>query len=98
MPTNTLRTLVFAAAAVLLATTARAAPLLNQGNLSASVSLAENVRIVCEEDGRCYRSRGRRPVARWVYGDDAFHGPGPYVGPGNYGNPATHYGWWFFGW
>jgi hypothetical protein len=94
MVTNTLRALVFAASAILLATTAHAAPLLHQGDLRAAVSLAENVRIVCEEDGNCYRLRGRRPVARWVYGDGNFHGP--YVGPGNYGSPGRHYGWWWF--
>jgi hypothetical protein len=50
-----------------------------------------NVRIICGEDGRCYQ-RGRRPVARWVYGDGNFSGP--YTGPGYYGNPRYRWSWW----
>ena len=49
-----------------------------------------NVKIVCEQDGYCYH-RGRRPVARWVYGNNVFYGP--YAGPGNYGRPGSHWGW-----
>ena len=94
MLTNTLRASVIAAAVALPATSLNAAPLFNQGNLHAPVSLVENVRIVCLEDGRCYRPRGRRPVARWVYGDNNFDGP--YVGPGYYGSrPGRHYAWWW---
>lgn len=52
-----------------------------------------NVKIVCEQNGFCYH-RGRRPVVRWVYGEKAFHGP--YVGPGYYGWPGSHHGWWPF--
>jgi len=50
--------------------------------------------IVCEPDGRCYELPRRPPVARWVYGSDAFHGP--YTGPGYYGRPGTHWAWWGF--
>ena len=50
-----------AAAGTLLVTAASAAP------LSASVSIApesniQNVRMVCNEDGRCWRERGERHV------------------------------------
>ena len=50
-----------AAASTLLATAASAAP------LSANVSVApesniQNVRMVCNEDGRCWRERGERRV------------------------------------
>jgi hypothetical protein len=86
------RALLLVAATVLpatwAATSVHVAPLLAQGNLQASVSLTENVRIVCEGDGTCYRIPRRRPVARWVYGDGNFSGP--YTGPGNYGNPRYH--------
>jgi len=60
-------------------------------------SLATQVKIVCLEDGTCYRARGRRPVARWIYGDRAFDGPGSYAGPGYYGHPASHWRWVPFG-
>ncbi|MCD9111603.1 hypothetical protein JEY40_38275 [Bradyrhizobium japonicum] len=50
-----------AAASTLIVTAASAAP------LSASVSIApesniQNVRMVCNEDGRCWRERGERHV------------------------------------
>jgi len=51
------------------------------------------VKIICEADGNCFK-RGRKPIARWVYGEGAFYGP--YVGPGNYGNPRYRYNWWPF--
>lgn len=60
-----------AAASTLLVTAASAAP------LSANVSVApesniQNVRMVCNEDGRCWRERGERHVVirdgRGVYG------------------------------
>jgi hypothetical protein len=76
-----------------LMSTASAAPLLNQSNPVAEFGIVENVRIVCEPSGYCYQ-RGRRPVARWVYGEDAFYGP--YAGPGNYGRPGSHSGWWWW--
>jgi hypothetical protein len=69
-------------------------PLLNQATMPRP-ALAENVRIVCEESGQCYRLPGRRPVARWIYGDGAFYGP--YDGPRYYGWPGRHYGWSFLG-
>jgi hypothetical protein len=56
---------------------------------------AVDVKIVCEPDGYCIK-RGRKPVARWVYGEGAFFGP--YAGPGNYGNPRYRYGWWPYWW
>ncbi len=52
---------------------------------------AVNVKIVCEQNGHCYH-RGRRPVARWVYGEGAFYGP-TYVGPGYYGRPSQYWSW-----
>jgi hypothetical protein len=84
----------FAGVAVLLATTASAAPLFPSESEAVKPSIAENVKIVCEENGQCYQT-GRRVVARWVYGENVFYGP--YVGPGYYGRPNSHYGWSFFG-
>lgn len=56
----------------------------------------EQVKVICDESGRCYRPPGRRPVARWVYGDNNF--VGPYSGPGYYGSPPYRYRWWPFYW
>jgi hypothetical protein len=81
------------------ASAASAAPLFNQTHAAAGPSLAQEVRVICEANGVCYRPPGRPLVAQWVYGDGAFYGP--YVGPGNYGAPGKHYNmtpswllWW----
>jgi hypothetical protein len=76
-----------------------AMPLAGRSALIAAPSAAEQVRIVCEEDGTCHRPPRRRPVARWIYGDNAFFGPGQYSGPGQYfGHPNGHWRWFpFFG-
>jgi hypothetical protein len=78
-----MRAILFSLAVASLVSNASASPLLNQANPAVRPSIAENVRIVCEADGYCYRLLGRPRVARWVYGDDAFYGP--YVGPRYYG-------------
>jgi hypothetical protein len=78
-------------AIVTLSTTAFSMPPLNQASSITRPVLAENARIVCEESGVCYRVPGRRPVARWIYGDGAFYGP--YDGPRYYGWPGRRYGW-----
>jgi hypothetical protein len=80
-----------------IATSASAMTLLNQAKISPSHQKIEQVKIVCEPDGYCFRPKGRRPVARWVYGDGAFSGPGSFTGPGYYGPPRFHSIWWPFG-
>jgi len=77
----------------MLSTTAFSMPLLNQASSMARPPLAEKVRIVCEESGLCYRLRGGRLAARWIYGDGAFYGP--YDGPRYYGSPGRRYRWSF---
>jgi hypothetical protein len=52
---------IAAAAGALLATAANAAPL-SSGIASLPDSNLENVRLVCNEDGRCWRERGERRV------------------------------------
>lgn len=81
-------------AIVMMSGAAFSMPLLNPTS-SAPLTSVENVRIVCEESGMCYRIPTRRPVARWIYGDGAFYGP--YDGPRYYGAPGRRYGW-SFGW
>ena len=90
------KTILFTVAVGSLASSASAMPVLNQANSIARPSIVEDVKVVCDESGQCYRPPGRRLVARWVYADDTFYGPGPYVGPGYYGRPGTHC-WSIFG-
>jgi hypothetical protein len=52
-----------------------------------------NVKIICQENGYCYQ-RGRRPSARWVYGEGNFSGP--YTGPAYYSWPGNRWRWWPF--
>jgi hypothetical protein len=90
-----MKSLVLAAMAFGLSSTAALSmPLLHHA--MPNPSLMENVRIVCEENGFCYRLPRRPLVARWIYGDGAFYGPGPYDGPRYYyGWPGYHYRWPF---
>jgi len=50
-----MRTILISIAAAFLVTSACAAPLFNQANSIPGLSIAENVKIVCEADGFCYR-------------------------------------------
>jgi hypothetical protein len=75
---------------------AEALPLIGRASFAMPVSLAENVKIICDEAGFCYRPPPRRPVARWVYGDNNFRST--YVEPGHYGSPRQRYRWWPFYW
>jgi hypothetical protein len=70
---------------------ALALPALTPVHLTAQPDRVE-VKIICTVDGRCNRLPLRRPVARWVYGDGAFFGPGPYTGPG-YSDHGPHWRW-----
>ena len=93
------RAALFALVIGLVGSSAQALPALAPGHSMAGPDRVIEVKIVCTIDGQCDRPPGRRPVARWVYGDAAFFGPGPYYGPGNYGLPGTHWRWFpFFGW
>ena len=59
------------AAVVFCASGASAMPVLSQTNSIARPEIAIEVKIICEQDGYCHQ-RGRRPVARWVYGEGNF--------------------------
>lgn len=61
-----------------------------------AAAVVQDVKVICNEAGRCYRPPARRPVARWEYGDNNF--VGPYAGPGYYGSPQYRYKWWPFFW
>ena len=75
------------------ASSASAMPLAPRASIAATNDDVVDVRIICHEDGYCYQ-QGRRPVARWVYGEKNFSGP--YTGPGNYGWPNYRWRWWLF--
>jgi hypothetical protein len=83
-------------AGALFATTASAAPLTN-GVVAIPDNGIENVRMVCNEDGRCWRERGARrvivedsygyaPRERYIerrgYYDGGYYDSGPRVGIG----------------
>jgi hypothetical protein len=81
------------AVGLLMVSSANATPLMSHIQ-SGPESLVQAAKVICDEAGNCYRPPVRRPVARWVYGDNNFIGP--YTGPGNYGSPRYRYSWWFW--
>ena len=86
------KTILFVATGVVFATGASAAPLLSQGSAISQPTTVENVRLVCREDGRCYRTGGRRYVERRYYDDSYAYGPRrAYVEPGyGYSDPGYY--------
>ncbi|MBP2433895.1 MULTISPECIES: hypothetical protein [Bradyrhizobium] len=84
-----------ALAATLMASSASAAPLAPAAIASNEASDIEQVRLVCNEYGRCYRTRGPRYVQRYYGGDDGYvvrRSYGYYSGPGYYGRGYGYYG------
>ena len=82
---------------MMLAGEVSAAPLVVQAIAPQTGLALEQVKVICDEGGRCHRPPVRKPVARWVYGDGNFYGP--YAGPGYYGDPRLKYRvfpyfWW----
>ncbi|WP_187435970.1 MULTISPECIES: hypothetical protein [Bradyrhizobium] len=84
----------FTAAAVL-ASAASAAPLNPTAIGSAEIANVDQVRLVCNEYGRCFRTRGPRYVQRYYDGDDGYvvrRSYGYYGGPGYYDRGYGYYG------
>lgn len=83
-------------AATFLATAASAAPLnVTPVPDAGSVSNVEQVRLVCDQYRRCWRSHGPRYVRRYYNDDDAYvvrRGYGYYGGPGYYDRGYGYYG------
>ena len=53
----------------------------------------ENVRLVCDQYGQCYRTRGgRRVIVQGGYGGGYGYAPGYYGGPGYDGGPGYYGG------
>ncbi len=83
-------------ATALLASAASAAPLSPAAVGIAEASNIDQVRLVCNEYGRCFRTRGPRYVQRYV--DDGYYprrSYNYYGGPGYYSGPA--YGGYYGG-
>ena len=82
-------------AATLLASAASAAPLNPAAIGSSEISGVDQVRLVCNEYGRCFRTRGPRYVQRYYGGDDGVvvrRSYGYYGGPGYYDRGYGYYG------
>ncbi|EJN16229.1 hypothetical protein PMI42_00199 [Bradyrhizobium sp. YR681] len=103
-----MKTILLAAAALAsLATAASAAPLTPGTPATSETTNVEQVRLVCDEYGRCYRSRGPRYVQRYV-DDDVYvarRNYGYYGGPryynrgyGSYGGPSIGFSFGNRGW
>lgn len=91
-----MKTIAFGAiAAALLGSAAVAAPLNPNTIDSAGVSGIQQVRLVCDEYGRCYRTRGPRYVQRYYGDDDGYvvrRSYGYYGGPDYYDRGYGYYG------
>lgn len=82
-------------AAALLGSAAVAAPLNPTAVGSTEASAIGQVRLVCNEYGRCYRTRGPRYVQRYYGDDDGYvvrRSYGSYGGPGYYDRGYGYYG------
>ena len=86
-----MKTLLFsvAGATMLLASAASAAPLSPAAVGTSEASNIDQVRMVCNEYGRCWRSRGPRVVYRGGY-DDGYYAPRRSYG--YYGGGPAYYG------
>ena len=78
---NMVISLALGAGALFASPAADAAPL-TKGLAMLPNDNIENVRLVCDQAGRCYRTRGGRRV---IYGNSYGYAPGYYSGPGYYG-------------
>jgi hypothetical protein len=78
---NMVISLALGAGAIFASSAADAAPL-TKGLTVLPNDNIENVRLVCDRFGRCYRTRGARRV---IYGNSYSYAPGYYRGPGYYG-------------
>lgn len=91
-----MKTIVLGAfAATIMAASANAAPLAPAAIAPAEATGLEQVRLVCDEYGRCYRTRGPRYVQRYYGEDDGYvvrRSYGYYGGPGYYDRGYGYYG------
>ena len=89
---NMVISLALGAGAIFASSAADAAPL-TKGLAMLPNDNIENVRLVCDRSGRCYRTGGgRRVIVRRGYGDSYGYAPGYYGGAGYYGGPGYYGG------
>ncbi|MCS3447311.1 MULTISPECIES: hypothetical protein [Bradyrhizobium] len=81
-----------ALAATLMVSSASAASLAPAAIASTEAAGIEQVRLVCNEYGRCYRTRGPRYVQRYYGGDDGYVVRRSYGGPDYYDRGYGYYG------
>jgi len=82
---NMVISLAFGAGVIVASSAADAAPL-TKGVAMLPDNGIKNVRLVCDQYGQCYRTRGgRRVVVQGGYGGGYAYAPGYYGGPGYYG-------------
>jgi len=78
-------------AGALMASGAIASPLTVQPSLQPDTAV-EQVRLVCDDSGRCYRTRGgRRVIVQRDYGDSYNYAPRGYVERRGYGGGGGYY-------
>jgi hypothetical protein len=88
---NIVISLALGAGAIFASSAADAAPL-TKGLAMLPNDNIENVRLVCDQYGRCYRTRGeRRVIVQGGYGGYGY-APGYYGGPSYYGGPGYYGG------
>jgi hypothetical protein len=89
---NMVISLALGAGAIFASSAADAAPL-TKGLAMLPNDNIENVRLVCDRVGRCYRTGGgRRVITQGGYGDSYGYAPGYYGGPGYSGGGPGYYG------
>lgn len=76
-------------------TSSFAAPLVHSSEITEGTIGVQQARLVCDDYGNCYRTRGPRYIERDYYDDD--YGPrgpgfGVYAGPRYYGGPRFGFG------
>jgi hypothetical protein len=85
---NIVISVALGASAIFASSIADAAPV-TKGLAMLPDNSIENVRLVCDRFGRCYRTRGGRSVN---YGNNYGYAPGYYGRPGYYGGGPGYYG------
>ena len=90
---NMVISLALGAGAILGSSGANAAPL-TRGPAVLPNDNIENVRLICDQYGQCYRTRGGRRVIvqGGGYGGGYGYAPGYYGGPSYYGGPGYYGG------
>ena len=82
---NVVISLAIGAGAIFASSAANAAPITMAVAMLPNDNI-ENVRLVCDQVGRCYRTRGaRRVIVQPGYANSYGYAPGYYAGPGYYG-------------